>query len=498
MRILIDTNILIHLEDNQVINEVFAKFYQLAILNKCNLYYHPICLKDIRRDKDSERQQITVSKLQKYVSMPDPADPSEEFINIVGQKKENDEVDNHQLYQVIKGYVEYLITEDRGIHSKAIKLNVHKKVLSMDEGLRLLNDQFTLVIPQHPLLNECSIREIEIEINDTFFDSLREGYNGFNEWFAKCVKENRRCYVLRVESKIAAILIYHKETANDHNLPSIFSDAMKMCTFKVAETAFGFRLGELFLNKMFDYCVKSKISHLYLTVFPQHEQLIQLLEKYGFTKYQFKNKNDVDELRMIKSLIKHDYSGAPQSIASHPFYSDIESINKFVIPIDPKYYRKLFKDGSFRAPTLFDETDDSLNEIEGNTISKAYLCRSKRLSMKIGDLLFFYGSQSIKSIEPVGVLDEVFYTKDLDEINNLVKRKTVYSKEDLQILSNGKKDITVLIFRLVHYLPSPISHKEIKTLESYSNNFQTITTLTEKDYNYLKQNKYFDERFIIN
>ena len=226
--------------------------------------------------------------------------------------------------------------------------------------------------------------------------------------------------------------------------------------------------------------------------------MIQLLEKYGFTKYQFQNKYGLEELRMIKSLIKSDYSATSQSITSHPFYSDIESINKFVIPIDPKYYRKLFKDGSFRAPTLFDETDDSLNEIEGNTISKAYLCKSKRLSMKIGDLLFFYGSQSIKSIEPVGVLDEVVYTKDLDEIKNLVKRKTVYSNEDLQILLNGSKDITILIFRLVHYLPSPINHKEIKTLESYSNNFQTITTLTEKDYNYLKQKKYFDERFIIN
>lgn len=498
MRILIDTNILIQLEDNQVISDVFAKFYQLAILNKCDLYYHPFCLKDVKRDKDSERQQITISKLQKYTSMPDPALPSEEFINIVGQKKENDEVDNNQLYQVVKGYIEYLITEDKGIHTKAIKLNVNRKVLSIENGLKLLNEKFTLVIPQHPLLNECSMREIEHEINDSFFDSLREGYDGFNEWFTKCIRENRRCYILRVDNMIAAILIYHKEQAKDHNLPTVFSDAMKMCTFKVAETAFGFRLGELFLNKMFDYCVKGKIDHLYLTVFPQHEQLIKLLERFGFTKYQFQNKKGLNELRMIKSLIKSDYKVTPQAITSHPFYTDVESINKFVIPIAPKYYRKLFKDGSFRAPTLFDETDDSLNEIEGNTISKAYLCNSKRLSMKIGDLLFFYGSQSIKCIEPVGVLDEVIYTKDMEEIKNLVKRKTVYSNEDLKVLLKGHKDITVLIFRLVHYLPSPINHNEIKTLESYSNNFQTITTLTEKDYNYLKLNKKFDERFIIN
>lgn len=494
MRILIDTNILIHLEDNQVISDVFAKFYQLAILNKCDLYYHPFCLKDVKRDKDSERQQITISKLQKYIPMPDPALPSEEFISIVGQKKENDEVDNNQLYQVVKGYVEYFITEDKGIHTKAIKLNVHRKVLSIVQGLKLLHEQFNLVIPQHPVLKECSIRDIENEITDTFFDSLRDGYPEFNDWFSKCVRENRRCYILRVDGQISAILIYHKEKASSHNLPSIFNDAMKMCTFKVAETAFGFRLGELFLSKMFDYCVKDKINHLYLTVYPQHKHLIQLLEKYGFVKSVYRN----DEFRMIKSLNKSEYLSSPQAIASHPFYSDAGIINKFVIPIDPKYYITLFKDGSFRRPTLFDETNDSLNEIEGNTISKAYICKSKRKSMKSGDLLFFYGSQNIKSIEPVGVLDEVVYTRDLEEIKSLVRRKTVYSINDLETLVKGKRDVTILIFRLVHYLPSPIKHNEIKTLESYSNNFQTITTLTEKDYNYLKQKKHFDERFIIN
>ncbi|CAN5447824.1 hypothetical protein BH10BAC1_BH10BAC1_05890 [soil metagenome] len=498
MKLLIDTNILIHLEDHKVINELFAKFYQISISNKCDVYYHPQCLKDFKRDKDNERQQITISKLQKYVAMPSPATPTEEFINLVGQKKENDEVDNIQLYQVVKGYVDYFITEDKGIQSKAVKVNVRERVLSIEDGLKVLNEQFTLVIPKHPLLNECSIREIENELSDSFFDSLREGYDGFNDWFTKCVRENRRCYILRVDKKLSAILIYHKEKASDHNLPSIHSDAIKMCTFKVAQTAFGYRLGELFLNKMFDYCVKGKISHLYLTVFPQHEQLIQLLERYGFTKYQFKNKHGLDELRMIKSLNKSDYASSPQSITSHPFYNDSEVINKFVVPIDPKYYITLFKDGSFRVPTLFDETDHSLNEIEGNTISKAYLCKSKRLSMRTGDLLFFYGSQNIKSIEPVGVLDEVIYTKDLDVIKNLVKRKTVYSNEDLQILVNGKKDVTVLIFRLIHYLVKPINHNEIKTLGSYSNNFQTITTLTETDYTQLKQKNYFDERFIIN
>lgn len=497
MRILIDTNILIHLEDNKVIDEQFALFYQFAISNKCDIYYHPACLRDIKKDKDEERQKITLSKLSKYTKMPDPAIPSDEFTQQVGQKKDNDEIDNTQLFQVYKEYVDYFITEDSGIHTKASRINLGNKVLSITNGLKLLQEKYTLIIPQHPLLQECSIREIENELNNVFFDSLRESYNGFDAWFMKCARENRRCYILRVDGSIAAILIFHRERKADHDLPNVNDDALKMCTFKVAETAFGYRLGELFLSKMFDMCIKARIYHLYLTVFPQHTQLIDLLEKYGFTKYEFINKHGNEELRMIKSLIKGEYKDTPQAIKAHPFYTDGNGVNKFVIPIDPKFYETLFKDGSFRPPSLFDETEHGLNEIEGNTISKAYLCKSKRLTMKGGDLLLFYGSKNIGSIEPVGILDKVVYTKDINEIKNLVRRKTVYKDDDLEEMTKTNREITVLLFRLVCYLRKPIKFNSIKTLPSCSNNFQTITTLTEEDYNYLKQKHYFDERFII-
>jgi hypothetical protein len=499
MRILIDTNILIHLEDNKIIDEQFAKFYQLAISNKCDIHYHADCLRDIKKDKDEERQKITLSKLSKYVQMPDSVIPSAEFVSLLGRKKENDEIDNAQLFQAYKEYVDYFITEDKGIHAKAEKINLSNKVLSITDSLKLLQEKYTLIIPQHPLLQECSTREIENELSDLFFDSLRKSYDGFNNWFIeKCAKQNRHCYVLRVDDEISAILIFHREKNTEHGLPDINHDAMKMCTLKVAETVFGYRLGELFLNKMFDMCIKGKIHHLYLTVFPHHTHLIALLEKYGFVKYEFKNKQGLDELRMIKSLVKADYKSYLQAVNAHPFYADSSNINKFVIPIDPKFYNTLFKDGVFRQRNLFDETKEALNEIEGNTISKAYLCKSKRKNMKQGDLLFFYGSKTIKSIEPVGVLDEVIYTKDIDQIKRLVKRKTVYSDTDLEQMVDGKKAVTVLIFRLLYYLEKPIKFQTIKTLESYNNNFQTITTLAESDYINLKQNKHFDERFIIN
>ncbi|HET6989696.1 MAG TPA: hypothetical protein VFJ43_00155 [Bacteroidia bacterium] len=498
MKILIDTNIIIHLEDNKVVDTNFSSFYQFAISNKCEVFYHSSCIRDIKRDRDLSRKEITLSKFKKYNPFPDPANITAEFIEMVGQKKENDEIDNIQLFQIYKGYADLFITEDLGIKEKAAIADLKSKVLTIEEGLKVLREKFTLVVPQHPSLIGCSIREIENNLSEQFFDSLRESYPGFNNWFLKCAKQNRKCYLLKVDSQISAILIYHLENSIEHALPGISDEALKMCTLKVDETVFGYRLGELFLQKMFALCIERKINYLYLTVFHHHEHLIYLLGKYGFKKEEFVNKNGAKELRMIKSLIKEQNRERSQAISSHPFYNDSSEVNKFVIPIQEKFYVTLFKDGSLREPTIFDGTLDALNEIEGNTISKAYLCKSKRNTMKSGDLLFFYSSGKHKTIEPIGILDQVIYTKDVEEINSLVKRKTVYTESQLIELIDGKKDITVLIFRLLYYLKKPIKFKDIKELESYSNNFQTITTLSENDYCKLKLKKHFDERFIIN
>lgn len=47
MRILIDTNILIHLEDNRVVDDTFYKVYNLAVANNCEILYHKACLQFI-------------------------------------------------------------------------------------------------------------------------------------------------------------------------------------------------------------------------------------------------------------------------------------------------------------------------------------------------------------------------------------------------------------------------------------------------------------------
>ena len=124
MKLLIDTNILINLEDNKIIETEFSEFYNLAISNKCSILYHPKAIPaDLSNDKDENRKNIILSKLKKYQTIENYGTPTDDFLSKIKNEKRNDKIDNLQLYQVSIDYAEILVTEDNGIHKKAKKLN---------------------------------------------------------------------------------------------------------------------------------------------------------------------------------------------------------------------------------------------------------------------------------------------------------------------------------------------------------------------------------------
>ncbi|WP_068688963.1 GNAT family N-acetyltransferase [Culturomica massiliensis] len=501
MKILVDTNILIHLEDNKVIDETFSKFYNLAISNNCHIFYHPFAVpEDILRDKNDERRNIILSKLGKYQKLNNPAVSDQFFQSQLKNNCVNDQCDNEQLYQVYRNFVDLFITQDNGIHTKAQKLGLNNKVLNVQVALEYLKSIFTIVLPTHPVLKGHSIRELEPEFNQSFFDSLREDYNQalFDNWLLKCVIDDRQCYSVRVQNDLIALLIYKVENVGEHQIPALYENVLKICTLKVADNAFGLKLGELFINKMFEYCINQCINYLYLTVYEKQDHLRKLLNKLGFQEERFINKQGVQELRLLKCLDKSKITLKENNILIHPYYFDGEEINKYVVPIRPEFYGTLFKDGKLRYPTLFDEGIDSLNEIQGNTIIKAYISNSRITSLKMGDLLLFYSSRTDKVIEPIGVLESAQRIDDFEELWKIVQRKTVFSRDKLYEWFCEKKSLHVITFRLITYLKKKIQYKNIQQLDSFKNKLQSITKLKECDYQKLKKDGYFDERYIIN
>ena len=167
--------------------------------------------------------------------------------------------------------------------SKFQSRNINTKVL-VEEDKNFISD---IDIPLK-LLNykEVGIHKTkfhQINLNDTFFQSLKEDYQDFEKWFFK--KSNNEAYI----------------TSRDKDIFPIFSPKkrLKVGTLKVNNN--GFKLGEYFMNIAFETALTHKAEQIYVTLFDKREEqhyLIKLLEQRGFSFWGKKK----DELVYIRDL----------------------------------------------------------------------------------------------------------------------------------------------------------------------------------------------------
>ena len=249
MNILLDTNIIIPLEDTgKTLDSSFAKLRKLSVEQQHCLYIHPMQFDDINRDKDPERRKIVLSRLKQYSQIENPPVLSNEECRKLdlSQSNDNDRVDNNVLFALYRGAVHLLVTNDEGIHRKAAKIGLQDKVYRLEQFLlflqRYTTESFTLT---YTGVNERYL--YEINKNQPFFESLRESYDDFDKWFQKCATDKRKCWCIEDKSgNVVAICIYKHEqdarlTDNGKITPGRI---LKLCTFKVDAKARGKKLGE--------------------------------------------------------------------------------------------------------------------------------------------------------------------------------------------------------------------------------------------------------------
>lgn len=136
MRILIDTNIIIHREANRVFNEDIGLLFNWLDKLKFEKCVHPLSIEEISGYQDEEVVKTIKIKIANY-NLLKTESADDPLITQIRQsdKSRNDFIDTSILNEVYNNRVDYLISEDRGVHRKANFLGCGVKVFKIDAFL---------------------------------------------------------------------------------------------------------------------------------------------------------------------------------------------------------------------------------------------------------------------------------------------------------------------------------------------------------------------------
>lgn len=474
-KFLIDTNIVIGLEDNHPVEAGLTELTRRCSENSVRLFVDSAVDDDVQRDSDLARRAITGSKLAKFerlrgIRYPEDADLARRFGAI---SSPNDRSDCRLLHCLDRRAADFLVTRDIGLQKRARRSGLGNAVLSVEDAIVWLRQTFEPTSIELPYVFE---REAyAIDLNDPLFDSLREDYKGFDDWFReKCAREHRKCWVVEVGGALAGIVIRKDETRAEAAITSPGEKILKVCTFKMAPAFRGEKFGEQLLKQCLWFAQSNAYDVVYLTAFSDKEELLHLLQTYGFkTTARQENGELVVEKVMRRSPLPVDAQTDILELdrASYPRFFDGPSVAKYCVPIQGAYHEKLFPEISYRAPLpLF--SDPSLDRertatsrqerVPGNTIRKVYLCRAQANNLRAGDVLLFYLSKDDRlewsqSLTTVGIVERCQESRDADDLIRLTAKRSVFSAAELKSRQQAApRPIKVIDFLLVGHSTPPV------------------------------------------
>lgn len=280
----------------------------------------------------------------------------------------------------------------------------------------------------------------EIDVNNSFFDSLKTDYAEFSSWYSKKALQGEKAFILYDNLTIRAFLYLKVENeAITDVLPSLDAKPrLKIGTMKI--DAHGTKLGERCIKRIFDTAMKMKIYDLYVTVFEKHIALRQLLETFGFTIHGTKETTNGKEMVYTKNI--RNISG--ERLKDYPLVN--VSSNIHVLSIYPEFHTRLFSDS-----ILNNESVDILKDVSHtNSIHKLYICAMKKvMTFKKGDTLLIYrtsdkaGAAKYRSVvTSICVVEEILnineFTNKVDFIH-YCEKYSIFSRQELGLFYDTKK-----------------------------------------------------------
>jgi hypothetical protein len=432
MKVLLDTNIIIHREASKIINnDIGILFYWLDKLHYTKIV-HPLTASELNRNLNPETAKTMQVKLSNYevLKTEAPANDQVRKVSDAIDRVPNDFDDTRLLHEVFSDRVDILISEDKKIHTKAGMLGIGDRVFRIDGFLEK-------ILAENPEFVEYKVLAVKkeyfgnINLQDQFFDSFRADYIGFDKWFNS--KANEIAYICYHNNILSAFLYIKREDENENyqniNPMLIPKKRLKIGTFKV--TSNGIKLGERFLKIVFDNARQYKVDEIYVTIFdkrPEQLRLISLLEDYGFKYYGEKKTDSGTEKVYLRDFSRDVNIECPR--LTYPWLSKQTSV--YIVPIRPEYHTKLLPDSILRTESPMDFID---NEPYRNAISKVYVSHSRTRSLKSGDILVFYrsGGIYIGVTTTIGIVENVVSgIKTVDELIRICHKRTVLTEAELR------------------------------------------------------------------
>lgn len=487
---LIDSNIAIasdplshHLEPGA---EHALQFLRLVSTHHHDLRTHPASRTDFNRIQDPAKRRARLALFERYEPLTNPPAVSTAQHQALGipPPGSNDDVDQALLAAVVGNAVEYLVTDDQGLHRKARRMSVDDRVLTVTDAVALLR-----VLHADLPITPPAVRRVkthELNINDPIFDGLKEDYSDFVGWFERAARSQRDALLVDGDGEHAAFAILKREPTGEFGLPG---PQLKVCTFKVAEGYSGQKYGELLLKAIFEQAHVEGDVGLYVTVFDKQEALIALLVDFGFGALPG-IRTSIGELVLAKP-----HGGAPEPglsalerhIRHGPPRLTWDDTTPFVVPIEPRWHRMLFPDAEPADDALFPATLGLSVQPFGNALRKAYLCNAPTRLLQPGDPLLFYRSSDEKAVYVVGVCERTVVSRDPAEIAAVVGRRTVYSLDEIDALArNG--EVLVVLFRQDRVLRAdPITLEELRSARAVAAWPQSISRIRPEGTAWLAQ-----------
>ncbi len=350
-------------------------------------------------------------------------------------------------------------------------------------------------------MNEIIVlkRFADIDLNDAFFDSLKADYPGFEDWFGKKAKAGKKVYVQYTNNNLQAFLYLKNESGEELTdvVPARPAcNRMKVGSFKI--DAHNTKLGERFVKKIMDAALYMKADEVYVTIFPKHQGLVNILQRYGFNEEGKKG----EELVLVKNM----KSITGDILKDYPLLKTTGK-RKFLLSIYPKYHTKMFPDS-----ILQNEENQKYELIKDisytNSIHKIYLCSmADTAQLQREDIIAIYRTKDDKGparyrsvITSICQIEEIKTNKDFATADDFIAYTNYYSIFDHNELRQWYQQKNYYVLKMTYNiaLTKRVTNGYLVDELGMSPKYWGFFQLTDEQFNAILKKGEVDEGVIIN